>query len=120
MIATDPVQDQRRLQIAEATAGLFENSGLARWIYNLRTLAFLAVDDAAVECYRYAGEGAGRRGGAGNPAPDSRHDRTWRHVKTDGTVIYVEVARSAVIFAGERACLVLAYDVSDGKRSEVR
>jgi PAS domain S-box-containing protein len=134
MIATDPVQDQRRLQIAEATAGLFENSGLPRWIYNLRTLAFLAVNDAAVECYRYSreeflamtvrqlhlpAERGGLLDGALKSPPASRHDRTWRHVKKDGTVIYVEVARSAVIFAGERACLVLAYDVSDGKRSEL-
>ena len=45
--------------------------------------------------------------------------RTWQHVKKDGTVIYVEVARSAVDFAGESACLVIANDVSEGKRSEL-
>ena len=45
-----PVHEQRRLQIAEATAGLFENSRLPMWIYDLRTLSFLAVNDAAVEC----------------------------------------------------------------------
>ena len=34
-------------------------------------------------------------------------------------MIYVEVARSAVDFAGESACLVIANDVSEGKRSEL-
>src|ERR1039457_4938530 len=134
MIAADPVQDQRRLQIAEATAGLFENSGLPRWIYNLRTLAFLAVNDAAAECYGYSreeflamtvrqlhlpAERSAVLDGALKPPISSVGKRTWRHVKKDGTVIYLEVARSAVDFAGERACLVVANDVSEGKRSEL-
>jgi len=50
------VHEQKRLQIAKATAGLFENSPLPMWIYDLRTLAFLAVNDAAVECYGYSRE----------------------------------------------------------------
>ncbi len=45
---------QGRSQINEATAGLFENSCLPMWIYDLRTLSFLAVNDAAVECYGYS------------------------------------------------------------------
>jgi PAS domain S-box-containing protein len=53
-----------------------------------------------------------------SPASSTR-ERTWRHVKKDGTVIYVEAALSAVNFAGERACLVVAKDVSEGKRSEL-
>ena len=51
-----PVHEQRRLQIAKATAGLFESSRLPMWIYDLRTLSFLAVNDAAVECYGYSRE----------------------------------------------------------------
>src|ERR1035438_3085689 len=112
MIAADPVQDQRRLQIAEATAGLFENSGLPRWIYNLRTLAFLAVNDAAAECYGYSREEflamtvrqlhlpAGRGGlleAALRSPPACMQARTLRHIQKEGTAIYVEVARSAVI-----------------------
>jgi PAS domain S-box-containing protein len=134
VIVTEPVQEPRRRQIAEATAGLFENSGLPSWIYNLRTLAFLAVNDAAVECYSYSreeflamtvrqlhlsAERSALLDGALKSPASSVQERTWRHVKKDGTVIYVEVARSAVKFAGERACLVVANDVSEGKRSEV-
>ncbi len=134
MRATEPARDQRRLQIIEATAGLFENSGLPRWIYNLRTLAFLAVNDAAIECYGYSreeflamtvgqlhlpAERSGLLEGAPMSPPACWQDRTWRHVKKDGTVIYVKAARSAVILDGEEACLVVARDVSDGKRAEL-
>ena len=50
------VREQRRLPIAEATAGLFDNSHLPMWIYDPRTLSFLAVNGAAVECYGYSRE----------------------------------------------------------------
>ena len=129
-----PVHVQRRFQIAEATAGLFENSRLPMWIYDLRTLSFLGVNDAAVECYGYSreeflamtvrqlhlpAERSALLDGALKLPVSSVQERTWQHVKKDGTVIYVEVARSAVHFAGESACLVIANDVSEGKRSEL-
>jgi PAS domain-containing protein len=50
-----PVHEPRRL-IAKATAGLFENSRLPMWIYDLGTLSFLAVNDAAIECYGHSRE----------------------------------------------------------------
>jgi PAS domain S-box-containing protein len=134
MGVTHQLQEQRRLQIAKATTGLFEASRLPMWICSLRTLAFLAVNDAAVECYGYSREeflgmtvrqlhlpaerSALLDGVLKSPA-SAVQERTFRHVKKDGTVIYVEVARSAVTFAGDRACLVMASDVSEGKRSEL-
>jgi PAS domain S-box-containing protein len=134
MVVTHQLQEQRRLQIAKATTGLFEASRLPMWICSLRTLAFLAVNDAAVECYGYSREeflgmtvrqlhlpaerSALLDGVLKSPA-SAVQERTFRHVKKDGTVIYVEVARSAVTFAGDRACLVVASDVSEGKRSEL-
>jgi PAS domain S-box-containing protein len=104
------------------------------WIYDLRTLSFLAVNDAAVECYSYSreeflamtvrqlhlpAERSAVLDGALKSPVSSVRKRTWQHVKKDGTVIYVEVARSAVDFADESACLVIANDVSEGKRSEL-
>ena len=104
------------------------------WIYDLRTLSFLAVNDAAVECYSYSreeflamtvrqlhlpAERSAVLDGALKPPVFSVRKRTWQHVKKDGTVIYVEVVRSAVGFADKSACLVIANDVSEGKRSEL-
>ncbi len=134
MSVSGPVPEQGRLQITEATAGLFENSRLPMWIYDLRTLSFLAVNDAAVGCYGYSreeframtvrqlhlpAETSAILDAALISPFSSKQERTWRHVKKDGTVIYVELARSAVHFAGESACLVIANDVSEGKKSEL-
>ena len=134
VIVTEPVQEQSRLRIAEATAGLFEASPLPMWIYNLRTLAFLAVNEAAIKCYRYSreeflattvrqlhlpAERSAFLDGVLKAPASSAQERTWQHVKKDGTVIYVEIARSPVNFAGQKACLVVASDVSEGKRSEL-
>jgi PAS domain S-box-containing protein len=125
-------QDPR--QVAEATSKLFEQSRLPMWIYDLRTLAFLAVNDAAVEYYGYSREEllASTVGQLHLPAdtpalldaalmPPVSVDRKeeWRHAKKDGTVVYVEVVRSAVLFAGKSACLTIASDASEKKRSEV-
>src|ERR1035441_10632122 len=128
------VHEERRLQTAKATAGLFENSRLPMWIYDLRTLSFLAVNDAAIECYGYTREEFLAMTARQLHLPAERSalldqalrspvsaapKRTWQHAKKDGGVIYVEAVRSAVDFAGESACLVSANDVTDGKRSEL-
>jgi PAS domain S-box-containing protein len=104
------------------------------WIYSLQTLSFLAVNDAAVGCYGYsldeflamtvrqlhppADRSTLLDGVLKSPA-SSPKGLTWQHVRKDRTVVYVEVTRCAVEFAGESACLVIAHDVSDGKRSEL-
>jgi PAS domain S-box-containing protein len=134
MAASGHAPEQGRSQIDEATVGLFENSRLVMWIYDLRTLSFLAVNDAAVEYYGYSREEfrsmtarqlhlCAERSPSLDAALSSpfspQQERTWRHVHKDGTVIYVEGTRYAVTFAGQSACLVVAIDVSEGKRAEL-
>ena len=104
------------------------------WVYDRRTLSFLAVNDAAVEYYGYSRAmflamkvqqlhlledrsdllDVMLRSAAGveNPA-------TWQHMKKDGTVVHVEVRRFLTRVAGESACLVIASDISEGKRFEL-
>ncbi len=104
------------------------------WIYDPRTLSFLAVNGAAVECYGYSreeflvmtvrqlhleSERSAVLDGMLKARVSSVQRRTCQHVKKDGTVIYVEVAKSAVEFEGESAYLVIADDVSEAKRSEL-
>ena len=134
MAVSGHVPKQGRLQINEAMAGLFENSRLPMWIYDLRTLSFLAVNDAAVECYGYSHEEFHSMTARElhmrverSPSLDaalsspfsSQQERTWRHVRKDGTVIYVEGTRFVIPFADQSACLVFAIDVSEGKRAEL-
>ncbi len=114
---------------------LFEQSPLPMWVYDAETLAFLAVNAAAIRHYGYSREeflamritdirppeevGALleniRGGDVGSPLPN-----TWRHRTKDGTAIDVEITAGRVIFEGRDASLVLAHDVSVRKRLEQR
>jgi PAS domain S-box-containing protein len=105
------------------------------WVYDRETLAFLAVNDAAVERYGYSQEEflaltirdirppeeipvlletlalGGEGFGEGGPQ---------RHRKKDGTVIDVSVAGHALTFEGRLAKLVVAEDVTARRRTERR
>jgi two-component system cell cycle sensor histidine kinase/response regulator CckA len=115
---------------------LFEASPMPMWVYDADTLAFLAVNDAAVRHYGYAREeflamritdirppedipallaDVKARGG-----PGSYNAKTWRHLRKDGSVIDVEITAGRITFEGRKAALVLAHDVSDRKRLERR
>jgi PAS domain S-box-containing protein len=106
------------------------------WVYDAETLAFLAVNDAAVRHYGYSREqflsmtikdirppediprmliDVAARGGPGDPAP-----RTWRHTRADGAMIDVEITAGRITFEGRTAAMVVAHDVSERKRLERR
>lgn len=111
----------------EVVASLFDRNPLPMWIYDLQTLAFLAVNDAAIESYGYSrDEFLGMTIADIRPAEDVgalRHnvaavqdslDRAgiWRHLKKDRTLIHVEITSYPIDFLDQRAELVIAYDVS--------
>ena len=111
----------------EVVASLFDRNPLPMWIYDLQSLAFLAVNDAAVERYGYSREDFLAMTIADiRPSDDieALHrniaavgdsiDRagTWRHVKKDGELIHVEITSYPLDFLARRAELVIAYDVS--------
>ena len=112
---------------------LFEANPHPMWVYDLKTLQFLAVNDTAVRCYGYSREeflamtikdirpeedlpqleAAIRR-----LTPTPSLSSQWRHRKKDGTLIDVEV-NSNDFRDGERdARLVLALDVTERLRAE--
>jgi PAS domain S-box-containing protein len=112
---------------------LFEGSSLPTWIYDLETLEFLAVNQAAVAQYGYSREEFSAmtirdmQPVEDVPVLDEFISRIpeavpnaaeWRHKKKDGTIIHVEVIWHEVIYRGRRAALVLANDITDRKRSE--
>ncbi len=120
----------------EASQMLFEASPTPMWVYDADSLAFLAVNDAAIRHYGYSREEflamtikdirpaedvpqllADVVGGGG---PGSHAPRTWRHQRSDGTIIDVEVTAGRIDFEGRRAALVVAHDVSERKRLERR
>lgn len=114
---------------------LFDTNPLPMWVFDRETVAFLAVNEAAVRHYGFSRQEffamtikdirpeedipvllqaiSQPRGGLNSP-------EVWRHRKKDGTVIDVEVTSHALPFRGRQAELVLAHDVTDQKRNQER
>jgi len=117
---------------------LFESNPMPMWIYDLETLRFLKVNDAAVGHYGYSVEHflgmtikdirpsedvpklIGSIAQSGRNA-SQRVDRSglWRHCKKDGMVITVDIVSHRVEFEGRKAELVLANDVTLSKQAEI-
>jgi diguanylate cyclase (GGDEF)-like protein/PAS domain S-box-containing protein len=94
------------------------------WVFELATLRFLDVNEAACRAYGYARERFLRMSVAElRPPEDREFDRyfshaakgaatLWRHRRADGTTFYAEVVSSAVLFDGKPARAVLALDAT--------
>jgi len=112
---------------------LFEANPHPMWVYDLETLAFLAVNDAAVSHYGYSKEEflamtiedirppediARLLTNIGQITDSFDKVGPWRHRRKDGSLILVEVSSHVIDFAGRRGEVVLAYDVTERKRME--
>ncbi|MGH8042761.1 MAG: EAL domain-containing protein [Rudaea sp.] len=106
---------------------LFDANPLPMWVYDIKTLEFLAVNVAAIDHYGYTREQFLRMTLTDiRPDPDvlarqeiAKSDNTgimhtgiWRHRRHDGTIIKVELTSHPIDFAGRQAKLVLANDVT--------
>ncbi|HEY7075385.1 MAG TPA: ATP-binding protein [Solirubrobacteraceae bacterium] len=127
--AVETARSERRYRL------LFERNPMPMWVYDVQTLGFLAVNEAAVRHYGYAREeflamritdirphaevealmADLERAGAGSPLPN-----TWTHRRKDGSLISVEITAGRIAFGGRDAALVLAHDVSERKQLEER
>lgn len=112
---------------------LFESNPNPMWVYDLETLAFLLVNDAAIEKYGYDREEFLRLTLLDiRPAEDAARLRShivdrnplldfageWRHRKKDGAIFPVEIVSHAINFQGRQARLVVAHDISQRKAAE--
>lgn len=103
------------------------------WIYDLETLAFLDVNEAAVEKYGYSREEfLGMTLKAIRPVEDVprllanvaqlrpalQHSGQWRHRLKDGTVIDVDITSHTLTYNGRSAALVMAHDISQRLQTE--
>ena len=111
---------------------LFDDNPQPMWVYDLDTLAFLAVNDAAVYRYGYTraeflcmtikdlrppADSAARIDNGAHTTAGLDPADTWRHRKRDGTIIEVEITSHSLTFAGRPALLVLAYDVTERRQA---
>ncbi|MBX9681847.1 MAG: PAS domain S-box protein [Gemmataceae bacterium] len=112
---------------------LFESNPHPMWVYDRDTLAFLAVNDAAIERYGYTRDEflartiadirppedvAKLRKSVARVKPGMNPAKYWRHCKKDGTLIDVEITSHTLDFAGRRAEVILAHDVTLRRKAE--
>ncbi|MEG4252660.1 CHASE4 domain-containing protein [Microcoleus sp. Pol10D4] len=113
---------------------LFKNNPHPMWVYDLETLEFIAVNQAAVQHYGYTRDEFLNMTVADIRPPqelpkflenitqlDAGIDfaGVWKHQKKDGTIIDVEITSYTMIFDSRNAELVLAQDVTDRLQAEV-
>ncbi|HET9604844.1 MAG TPA: ATP-binding protein [Gemmatimonadales bacterium] len=133
----DRVKDaQERLRLSEKQYRmLFDLNPSPMWVFDQKTLQFLAVNAAAVTKYGYSHEEFTRMTIRDIRPPQdldaleqavrtefsARQDASnWRHITRDGTVFDVEIRGRPVTFLGADAELVLVTDVSERNRLESR
>ncbi len=112
---------------------LFESNPHPMWIYDVKTLKFLAVNQTVIESYGYTREDfetmtlrdiRPREDLADFDQALSQLDRmrnstgVWRHCKKDGTIIDVEVVSHAFTSGDRPARLGLANDVTARVRAQ--
>jgi PAS domain S-box-containing protein len=126
----------RQLEDSEARYRmLFNGNPHPMWVYDVETLRFLAVNDAAVLRYGYdAEEFLGMTVAQIRPPEDAAEfvsrvrtvrggttgEGVARHQRKDGTILEVEVTSHELTMDGRRARLVLAVDVTEKRRAEAR
>jgi PAS domain S-box-containing protein len=131
------VQDgQERLRLSEKQYRmLFDLNPNPMWVFDRKTLQFLAVNAAAVSRYGYSHDEFTRMTIRDIRPPqdvealeqavqtefEARQDASnWRHITRDGTVFDVEIRGRPVTFLGVDAELVLVTDVTERNRLEAR
>ncbi len=117
----------------ERYRSLFESNPHPMWVYDIESLSFLAVNDAAIQNYGYSRDEflsmtiKEIRPPEDIPALQKTLDNvgqgysqfgSWRHRKKDGTHIDVEITAHILTFCGRPARLILAQDVTEKKRLE--
>jgi PAS domain S-box-containing protein len=120
---------EEALRASEAKyRALFESSPFPKWLFDLETLGFLEVNEAAIRRYGYSREeflqktlrdvlspgdllAFERTVVADEPA--STHPGPWKHKTKDGTLIDVEMSWQVLSLEGRRTGLVVAQDITE-------
>jgi PAS domain S-box-containing protein len=128
---TERVQAELRLRESEKQYRLlFDSNPHPMWVYDPATLAFLAVNQAAVRLYGYTRDEF-RAMTIADLGPPEDLVPPWdgeagaasgfsRHRRKGGAALDVDIVSSVIVFRGTPARLVLAMDMSDKKRLEAQ
>ncbi len=103
------------------------------WVYDLDTMMFLAVNNAAVEHYGYTREEFLSMNIKEIRPPEEvprlfnmisrlgmgvQHIGSWKHRRKDGSLMDVEISSHGILFEGRKARFVIIQDVTERKRAE--
>ncbi|MCC8940259.1 EAL domain-containing protein [Bradyrhizobium sp. Arg68] len=114
---------------------LFENNPMPMWVFDADTMAFLSVNDAAVQHYGYArekflgmtlreiwpeDEWAVHSAALRQIGDVYQSSRDWRHIRADGTEIHVLTFGRKVTFDGRDGYLVAVVDITERRAAEAR
>jgi PAS domain S-box-containing protein len=127
------VTEQKVIDSERNYRSLFESHPQPMWLYDVHTLAFLRVNDAAIAQYGYSRDEflAMTIKDIRPPAdvekflelvahpPAFDKSGPWTHLLKDGSTVEVLVTSHAVSFGEKEARFVLAEDLSEGQRLEL-
>jgi PAS domain S-box-containing protein len=114
---------------------IFEESPLPRWIYDLETLRFLAVNKASQAHYGYteaeflqmtildirpAEDVSAVEQDVAQARGYASRSGEWRHRRKDGSIIHVIVSAHDIPFRGRTARLVAVQDITERKSAEAK
>lgn len=125
--------EQRLRESEERYRLLFESNPLPMWVYDVETLRFLAVNDAAISHYGYTRdeflamttieirppeEIPAHYAFLATHSEKYQPSGVWRHRKRDGTLVDMEITSYRLEFEGRPARFVVANDVTARQRAE--
>ncbi|MCC7125684.1 MAG: PAS domain S-box protein [Acidobacteria bacterium] len=111
---------------------LFLSNPVPMWVYDLASLRFLAVNDAAVRRYGYSREEFLAmdvteirppdqvelfKATIASVGSDAYTSSGWHHVARDGTRVDVEITSHGIDYNGRLCRVVMAYDVTERRRA---
>ncbi len=113
---------------------MFKCNPIPMWIYDLDTWNFLLVNKAAIQHYGYSEEEFLSMTLL-DIRPSEDHDKlrenfsqdvkdghsfsgTWKHIKKDGELLFVEIESHPIVYQGRRGKLVLASNITQRIKTE--
>ncbi len=112
---------------------LFDANPQPMLVYNIASLEILEVNDAIISKYGYSrdeflsmtlkdihleNDAARLEKFVHGPRSNLRASGEWKHRLKNGTIIDVEITSHTLEFGGKKAAMIVAYDITDRKRTE--